>query len=329
MAGPHLRTHERTIVRLHPFRPDQTVLACRRPLSSHFLDGVPHPLGFSNRLLPHVAPLSLHPRHSELSTVVEKDRNGELADINTAQAVLESYIKLVVMPDVPNPDPVVQLRVYADEFEKVFLEQTRDFYQRETNHLVQTLSCTEYLEKAHQRLDEEALRAKKLLHRSSDEKLRELCEKCVIIDHRDMIERHCKVTLTWASDYGRAASALLVRRIPQAYALERDEFGAWLDFISSADRCSAAMSLDPTAFFSGVYRGAERDVFKINVQPASADQAGAREHPGHPGGPHHGPGQQACRDAQPEDVADAPEPVRRHDDRALYHVPDADPRGVF
>lgn len=130
--------------------------------------------------------------HSELSTVVEKDRNGELADINTAQAVLESYIKLVVMPDVPNPDPVVQLRVYVDEFEKVFLEQTRDFYRRETNHMVQTLSCTEYLEKAHQRLDEEALRAKKLLHRSSDEKLRELCEKCVIIDHRDMIERHCK-----------------------------------------------------------------------------------------------------------------------------------------
>eukprot|EP00040_Diaphanoeca_grandis_P022173 m.118672 g.118672 ORF g.118672 m.118672 type:complete len:741 (-) comp28685_c2_seq2:105-2327(-) len=128
--------------------------------------------------------------YAELSSVVMKDRNGELADISSAQDILESFIKLV--GDDNNGISDTQLEIYIETFETPFLEQTLEYYTRETSLIVQTLPCTEYLLKISSRFEEEQLRGTKLLHKDSELKLRKLCEQCMISDHRDIIESNCQ-----------------------------------------------------------------------------------------------------------------------------------------
>lgn len=82
--------------------------------------------------------------------------------------------------------------LYENVFEKPFLLATGEFYRKEASLLVQTCNCSEYMEKAQQRLSAESLRSTKFLHESSYNKVREECENRMIADHLTLLHSECK-----------------------------------------------------------------------------------------------------------------------------------------
>lgn len=58
--------------------------------------------------------------------------------------------------------------------------------------MVQSCNCSEYMEKAQQRLSAESLRSTKFLHQSSYNKVREECENRMIADHLNLLHSECK-----------------------------------------------------------------------------------------------------------------------------------------
>jgi hypothetical protein len=63
------------------------------------------------------------------------------------------------------------LEIYKDFFEGPFLEDTRDYYARESGAFISTNGVSSYMKKAKERLEEEAGRGKKYLDSSSFEKV--------------------------------------------------------------------------------------------------------------------------------------------------------------
>lgn len=71
----------------------------------------------------------------EIQTVVLRDREGDVADITSANQAVSSFSKMVVGENAEDT-----LALYREHFETGFLEQTETYYTRETNRLVETLS---------------------------------------------------------------------------------------------------------------------------------------------------------------------------------------------
>ncbi len=91
----------------------------------------------------------------------------------------ESNSKLTQVTDVTFYDAVKlgiinknkPLEIYKDDFEAPFLEDTRDYYARESGAFIGTNGVSSYMKKAKERLEEEAARAKKYLDSSSFDKV--------------------------------------------------------------------------------------------------------------------------------------------------------------
>ena len=72
--------------------------------------------------------------------MVEKERNGEAVDRGKVKRLTRMF---------------QSLGVYADRFERLFVEATRSFYRAEGTRFASTGECGEYLEHCERRLDEE------------------------------------------------------------------------------------------------------------------------------------------------------------------------------
>eukprot|EP00041_Stephanoeca_diplocostata_P032530 m.1043233 g.1043233 ORF g.1043233 m.1043233 type:complete len:776 (-) comp24167_c0_seq5:2631-4958(-) len=125
----------------------------------------------------------------ELCQVIKKDRDGEVSDVATAKEVIESYIKQVVKLEVSD---CARFAVYKRDFEGPFLEQTREYYQREASIFVQSTTCSEYLERIESRLKEEVRRAQRVLHSVSEGVTYDVVQEVLVMDHADMIEAEFK-----------------------------------------------------------------------------------------------------------------------------------------
>lgn len=62
-------------------------------------------------------------------------------------------------------------KLYEQEFEKVLLQETADYYKLESQQLITDSSCASFLEKAHRRLMQEQERAATYLDSSTEPKL--------------------------------------------------------------------------------------------------------------------------------------------------------------
>lgn len=71
----------------------------------------------------------------EIQAVVHRDREGDVADITSANQAVSSYSKMVI-----DDTGTSTLDLYVEHFEKGFLEQTKTYYTRETNAKVEALS---------------------------------------------------------------------------------------------------------------------------------------------------------------------------------------------
>ena len=62
-------------------------------------------------------------------------------------------------------------KIYEQEFEKLFIQETQNYYKVESNSLITNNSCYQYLQKAQQRLNEELERSLNYLDSSSEKVL--------------------------------------------------------------------------------------------------------------------------------------------------------------
>jgi len=115
--------------------------------------------------------------------LIEKERKGESissADLDIGN-LIQTFIKLGSV-DFENP-----LGLYTEEFQGRFLEDTREFYARESSKYIEENGVSAYMEKAELRLKEEDSRSKKYLNFQTHPLLMDLLETVLIRHHQARI----------------------------------------------------------------------------------------------------------------------------------------------
>ncbi|OBT66295.1 hypothetical protein VE03_04276 [Pseudogymnoascus sp. 23342-1-I1] len=116
--------------------------------------------------------------------MVEKQRNGETIEHSQIKSIVDSFVSL----GLDEADSTKgTLDVYRFNFEKPFLEATKEFYQKESKQFVAENSIVEYMKKAEIRLDEEEERVKMYLHPDISPALRKVCNIALIGDHSSVL----------------------------------------------------------------------------------------------------------------------------------------------
>ncbi|BFZ01433.1 hypothetical protein BsWGS_04472 [Bradybaena similaris] len=117
---------------------------------------------------------------------IAKDRTGY--DVN--QTVIHSVVTSFV--DVSEYKKKTPLELYQEIFETQFLKETGEFYRHEAARLKAECTCSDYLEKVIQRLDNENFRSRKFLHSTSYAKVTQEVQARMVADIIDFLHGECK-----------------------------------------------------------------------------------------------------------------------------------------
>ena len=118
--------------------------------------------------------------------MVEKQRHGETIEHGQIKSIVDSFVSLGLDESDPTKST---LDVYRFNFERPFLEATKNFYTSESAQFVAENSIVEYMKKAEVRLDEEAERVNMYLHPDILGPLTKTCNTALIADHSNPTRR--------------------------------------------------------------------------------------------------------------------------------------------
>lgn len=99
---------------------------------------------------------------------IDKERNGEAVSTHLIKANTRMLAELGVDN---NGQPV-----YVNIFENAFLDRTKQFYAREAKLFLSETTCSDYLRKAHKRIQEERMRVDVYLEARTEAKVRKVTE---------------------------------------------------------------------------------------------------------------------------------------------------------
>lgn len=109
-----------------------------------------------------------------LLDLIYKERTGELINRTLIKSITQMLVDLGVN----------SRSVYEEDFEKPFLEATRDFYRIESQEFISSNSCPDYMRKVEARRKEELDRVQHYLdEQSSESKVRDVIETELIAAH--------------------------------------------------------------------------------------------------------------------------------------------------
>ncbi|RDL35724.1 putative Cullin-1 [Venustampulla echinocandica] len=155
--------------------------------------------------------------------MVEKQRNGETIEHGQIKAIVDSFVSL----GLDEADPTKStLDVYRFNFERPFLEATKQFYQAESKQFVAENSIVEYMKKAATRLDEEEERVKMYLHPDIIVPLKKTCNTALIADHSAILRDEFQVLLDNDRYEDMERMYKLLQRIPDGLDPLRAKFEA-------------------------------------------------------------------------------------------------------
>lgn len=108
------------------------------------------------------------------------ERNGEAVDRALLKDVLGIFAEM----------GMGKLDVYSEEWERPFLEDTGEFYRRDSARWAEEDSFPDFLRKADASMNEERERAEQYLHIQTKERLQRVCEKELLSQHQQrMLEK--------------------------------------------------------------------------------------------------------------------------------------------
>ncbi|CAB3995820.1 cullin-5 [Paramuricea clavata] len=120
--------------------------------------------------------------------LIHDERAGESFDSQLVIGVRESYVNLCYSEDD-------KLRIYRSNFEKAYLEATRQFYSNVASQYLEENGVEKYMNYAHSKLQEEEHRAQRYLGTSqgcnSCELLIQVCVDVLVSDVKDCILEEC------------------------------------------------------------------------------------------------------------------------------------------
>lgn len=113
-----------------------------------------------------------------LLDMVRRERRGEVISRSQIRDACQMFVQL----------GAGSLRVYLEDFEQPFLEQSREFYRAESeNFLAENTSASLYIKKVEQRIEEEIKRAHHYLDPSTEAKIVAVLEEELVSRHMETI----------------------------------------------------------------------------------------------------------------------------------------------
>eukprot|EP00698_Gefionella_okellyi_P002956 TRINITY_DN12798_c0_g1_i1.p1 TRINITY_DN12798_c0_g1~~TRINITY_DN12798_c0_g1_i1.p1 ORF type:complete len:751 (-),score=174.57 TRINITY_DN12798_c0_g1_i1:20-2224(-) len=177
---------------------------------------------------------------------VQRERAGEAIDKLAIREVTKMLLELGVN----------SRSVYEDDFEKHFLDESTLFYKRESGHYISSNTCSEYLQKAARRLEEEVTRVEHYMDAATENKIREVVEREMLSAHMQTLLHMESSGLVWMlrndqiQDLQRMYS--LFRRVPRGLQEIRATMCSDLEdtgtaFVNDQERCK-----QPEQFVQGL-----------------------------------------------------------------------------
>ncbi|KNC79522.1 hypothetical protein SARC_08090 [Sphaeroforma arctica JP610] len=186
---------------------------------------------------------------------IQKDRDGEMINASEVQGVISSLVELdstFKAPEIRSrhgyqQPGTGQLSVYQETFEKQFLAETAQFYQRESNVYLSENNCSDYMKKAEARLQEEEIRARKLIHSSSFAKHSRECEYQLVSAHMDMLKGECQSYMKNEDVDDLSRMYRLLRRVPEGVDVLLREFETYVTAVGR-EQIAAIQEMEPRSY---------------------------------------------------------------------------------
>eukprot|EP00043_Microstomoeca_roanoka_P009938 m.94756 g.94756 ORF g.94756 m.94756 type:complete len:768 (+) comp14738_c0_seq1:451-2754(+) len=166
------------------------------------------------------------PLANELTTaaleMIRKDREG----IQVRTSALKSFTQSLVAMGLDNEEQhvglvasiefvsTVNLQVYEQFFEQLFVEDTRNFYERECTTFATSGSIADYVKKVLERVEEEDARVRQYMHESTASKVADACNHVMIVKHQDSLNAEAATLLDEEKDEDLKRLYALLRRVP-------------------------------------------------------------------------------------------------------------------